>query len=190
MTGELRWRILILQAIVAVVFAVGAGIAFYEANFARDYVRHQLSAQRIFFPAAGSASLPADTYPDLQKYGGEQVDTGPEAKAYAGYIQSHLETTAEGRTYSEQSTFSRQNPDDAKAAAAVQTLFRGETLRGMLLNAWGWWTIGTYTFYAGWVLALAAIGVGAAFIFELVIAPRRRQATDRTPATGRLAPQQ
>jgi hypothetical protein len=186
---DLRWRTLILQAIVAVVFVAGAGIAFYQANFARDYVREQLSDQRIFFPPAGSAALPADQYPDLQKYGGQQVDTGPKAKAYAGYIQSHLQTVADGRTYSEQSTVSRQNPDDQQAAAAVQTLFRGETLRALLLNAWGWWTVGTYAFYAGWVLLLAAIGVGAAFIFELVIAPRQRRAATRATRPGELAHQ-
>lgn len=36
------------------------------------------------------------------------------------------------------------NPTDQKIAGQVATLFKGETLRGLLLNAYGWWTIGTY----------------------------------------------
>lgn len=190
MSKELRWRVLILQAIVAAVFAVGAFIAFKEARFARDYVKEQLVAQKIFFPQAGAANFKPEDYPELQQYAGQQVDNGPKAKAYAnGYIGRHLQTTAEGRTYSEQSTFSRQNPQDTKAAEAVQTLFRGETLRGMLLNAWGWWTIGTYTYYAGFLLVLGAVGVTAAFLFELLVAPQRRQAQSRVTAGGTLTRQ-
>ena len=48
--------------------------------------------------------------------------------------------------------------DDAKLATQTQTLFRGETLRGLLLNAWGWGTVGTVALIAGWVLiALGAV---------------------------------
>jgi len=187
MSKELRWRVLILQAIVAAVFAVGALIAFKEARFTRDYVHDQLAAQKISFPQAGAANFKPEDYPELQQYAGQKVDDGEKAQAYAnGYIGRHLTTTAEGRTYSEQSTYARQNPGDAKAQDAVQTLFRGETLRGMLLNAWGWWTIGTYTFYAGFALALATVGVLGAFAFELVMTPRRRHAASRVAVQGTL----
>ncbi len=54
----------------------------------------------------------------------------------------HLKETAGGKTYAEVSTLARQNPNDATLAGQVQTLFRGETLRGLLLNAYAFWKIG------------------------------------------------
>ena len=53
------------------------------------------------------------------------------------------------------------------------TLFKGETLRSMLLNAYGWWTIGVYTTFAGFGLMLAALAAIAALGFELFIAGRK-----------------
>jgi hypothetical protein len=53
------------------------------------------------------------------------------------------------------------------------TLFQGETLRSMLLNAYGWWTVGTFTTYAGFALLIVAIGVLGALVFELFIAGRK-----------------
>jgi hypothetical protein len=64
------------------------------------------------------------------------------------------------------------NPTDTKLAGQVQTLFRGETLRGLLLNAYGWWTIGTYALYAAIGLALAAFVVLGALALEIFLAVR------------------
>lgn len=190
MTRDVRWRILILQAIVALAFAIGAGIAFKEAAFARGYVHDQLLAQKISFPPAGSPALNPEEFPDLQKYAGQPLDDGEKAKAYAnGFIGRHLAKTAGGKTYSEVSAASQADPQNAQLAAQVQTLFRGETLRATLLNTWGWWTIGTYTYYAGLILTLAAVGVLGAFLFELLIAPRQSHAVNRRSAQGNTAPQ-
>ena len=43
----------------------------------------------------------------------------------------------------------------------------------MLLNSYGWWTIGTYTIYAGIGLMIAALGVLGAIVFELFVAARK-----------------
>ncbi len=43
----------------------------------------------------------------------------------------------------------------------------------MLLNAYGWWTVGVYTTYAGIALMLVALGVLGALVFELFIAGRK-----------------
>ena len=43
----------------------------------------------------------------------------------------------------------------------VQTLFRGETLRSILLNAYGWWTVGTITLWAGFASVLAGCCSGS-----------------------------
>ena len=55
---------------------------------------------------------------------------------------------------------SRANPKDEELSAQVQTLFRGETLRGLLLYAWGWSVVGLIAFYTGiaaWLGALAVL---------------------------------
>ena len=61
----------------------------------------------------------------------------------------------------------------ATLAGQKTTVFMGETLRGKLLNAWGWGTMGLYTTYAGIGLMIAALGVLGAVVFELLIAVRK-----------------
>ncbi len=177
MNRDLRWRIIILQAMLVIVLAFVAGVAFWAANFTHSYVHDQLAQQKISFPAAGTAALSPQEFPDLQQYAGQAIDTGPKAKAYAnGFIGRHLDKVAGGLKYAEVSAQSQANPTDAKLAGQVQTLFRGETLRSILLNAWGWWTVGTYALYAAIGLTFAAVTIAAALLFELVIAPRRAAA--------------
>jgi hypothetical protein len=170
LSRDLRWRIIVLQAIAVLVLAFVAGVAFWAANFTHSYVHDQLTQQKISFPAKGSAALDPKEFPDLQQYAGQALDNGPKAKAYAnGFIGRHLDAVAGGQTYSPVSVQAQANPSDAKLTGQVDTLFKGETLRSMLLNAWGWWTVGTYALYAALGLTLAALGVAAALVFELVI---------------------
>ncbi len=130
-------------------------------------IREQLAAQQIFFPPAGSPGLRAEEFPDLQQYGGRQVDDGATALAYAnGFIGRHLEAIAAGKTYSQVSTAARANPTDVKLPGQVDTLFKGETLRGLLLNAYGWWEVGQYALYASASLAAVALAVLVALLFE------------------------
>jgi hypothetical protein len=174
MNRDLRWRIIILQAILVVVLAFVAGVAYWAADFTHSYVHDQLAQQKISFPAKGTPALDPKEFPDLQQYAGQAVDTGPKAKAYAnGFIGRHLDSVAGGKKYSEVSAQAQANPNDQQLAGQVQTLFRGETLRSILLNAWGWWTVGSYALYAAIGLTVAAVGVTAALLFELLIAPRR-----------------
>jgi hypothetical protein len=124
-----------------------AGIlTFWGYSFANGKVSDQLVAQKIYFPPAGSeaiTSLPAADRPFIAKYAGQQLVTGAQAEAYADhFIAVHLEGVADGKTYAEVSTLSRANPDDQTLAGQVQTLFRGETLRGLLLNAFAFWKLG------------------------------------------------
>ncbi len=181
MSRDLRWRIIILQTIMVVILAFVAGVAFWAANFTHSYVHDQLAQQKVSFPAGGTPALNPQEFPDLQQYAGQAVDTGPKAKAYAnGFIGRHLEKVAGGLKYSEVSAQAQANPTDPKLAGQVETLFKGETLRSILLNAWGWWTVGTYALYAGIGLTLAAVAIAAALLFELVVTPRRE-----TVRTGR-----
>ena len=101
----------------------------------------------------------------MQRYVGQQLTTGDQAKVYANnFIAVHLKAVAEGKTYSQTSAAAQANPQDPKLAAQVQTLFRGETLRGLLLNAWGWSQIGMYAFYAAIGLTVAALAVFIALV--------------------------
>jgi hypothetical protein len=113
-------------------------------------VHSQLNAQDISFPAKGSPALSPSEFPDLQRYAGQKVDSGPKAKAYAnGFIRRHLAAVDNGKTYSQVSDLSRADPTNKVLAADVDTLFKGETLRGLLLYAWGWSVVSTIALYAG-----------------------------------------
>jgi len=138
--------------IVAAVLLVAGGLLTWASNFVADNVHTQLVAQRIDFPKAGSDQLnDPKVKPYLEQYAGQQLTTGAQAKAYADhFIKVHLEEATGGKTYSELSAAARANPGDAKAAALVDLAFKGETLRGLLLNAYAFGTMGTIAMYAGW----------------------------------------
>jgi hypothetical protein len=145
--------------VVAAVLLVASGLLFWANDFVDDNVRTQLTAQKIFIPPAGSEAL-ADPKikPYLDKYAGQQLTNGAQAQAYADhFIKVHLDASTGGRTYSELSTASRQDPTNAELQGLVQTSFRGETLRGLLLNAYAFWKMGQVALYAAWI----AFGAGA-----------------------------
>ena len=140
----------VVEIILVVALGAGGCLLLFGAHFGLDMVHSQLDAQDIAFPPKGSPALTPAEFPDLQQYAGQKVDTGPKAKAYAnGFINRHLESVAAGKTYSQVSELSRANPDDEKLAGQVATLFKGETLRGLLLYAWGWSVVSTIALYAG-----------------------------------------
>jgi hypothetical protein len=166
----------LVEVIVALIILSGSGLLMWGSVFASNMVHDQLSDQRIAFPPKGPA-LSARQYPGLQQYAGEAVDNGPKAKAYANeFIGAHLKGVAASQTYAEVSrsamaarsaadaAVSADSPDaaalTAKAAkleAQTQTLFRGETLRGLLLYAWGWWVVGRIAFVVSVSAAVLAI---------------------------------
>ena len=189
MTRELKWRIVALQAMAVLVLGFCAGFLYYEASFANSFVTDQLVAQKVYFPDASQAvtggALDPAVYPSLQQYAGQQVDTGDKAKAYANdFIGHHLKGVYNGLTYSQVSSLASANPTDTKLAAAKTTLFQGESLRSMLLSAWGWSQVALYAFYASIGLMLATAVVAAALIFELVTAFRRQPLIVSKPVTA------
>ncbi|HXT34902.1 MAG TPA: hypothetical protein VN837_04925 [Chloroflexota bacterium] len=171
---ELRRRVVVLQITLVVVLAFVAGFLYWASDFTHSYVHDQLTQQRISFPAAGSPALKQSEFPDLQQYAGQAVNDGDKARAYAnGFIGRHLQAIGGGKTYSQVSALAQANPKNQALAGEVQTLFRGETLRGLLLNAWGWWTVGTYALYAAIGLTVAAVAVFLAFLYEVLLSPKR-----------------
>ena len=151
----------VVEIVLTVILGVGGGLLLFGSNFGLNMVHSQLNAQDISFPAKGSAALSPKEFPDLQRYAGQKVDTGPKAKAYAnGFINRHLAAVAGGQTYSQVSTASQADPTNAKLTGEVATLFKGETLRGLLLYAWGWSVVSTIALYA-------AIGALIGFVIML-----------------------
>lgn len=147
-----------LAFIVAIVlFAIG-GLALWAHNFTTDMVRTELSAQKVYFPEKGSANFDEATYPDLQQYAGQIVDSPAKAKAYAnGYIGRHLEKIADGKVYSEVSTAAQKDPTNQKLQGQKAALFQGETLRGILLTSgYGFGTVGEIAGIAAIVAFIAS----------------------------------
>ena len=177
-------------ALMTAALVVAGALLMWGANFAADYVDDELSSQNIQFPPA--AALEEEGRDDLVKYGGETVNTGPEAEAYASFIDGHLEETAGGLTYAELGTPEREaraaveaakaEGADAATIASLQgeldtvsgqrnTLFKGETLRGLLLSAYAWSTVGSIAGYA----AIAAFAAGAVMLVLVLLGLRHHR---------------
>jgi hypothetical protein len=167
------------------VLAVGGGLLLWGSHFANDMVHDQLSAQRIRFPDKGAENFDAKTYPGLQQYAGQAVDSGPKAKAYANeFIAVHLKGIGGGKTYSELSARSLAEPKDTQLQQTVATMFRGETLRGLLLYAWGWSVVAAIAFWVGIAALLGALAVAGALVIGFVVHERQaKHAADVEPAT-------
>jgi hypothetical protein len=179
--------------VLALVLIAAGSLLLWGHSFANSNVHDQLAQQKIFFPAKGSKALaPADIAPYLTKYAGQQLLTGPQAKAFADhYIAVHLSEVANGQTYSQVSAKSIANPTDTKLAGQVQTLFRGETLRGLLLEAYGFWKLGAIALVAAYVaftMAGAMLVLTAAGVWHLRSVPETATVLEKafvgTPVTA------
>ena len=158
--------------VIAVLLLVAGGLLLWgHHNFVGDQVHTQLAAQKIYFPPAGSApikALPAADAKAMTAYAGQVMTTGAQAQTYADhFIAVHLREIGGGKTYAQLATASLAQPKNAALAAQVQTVFRGETLRGLLLNAYGFWEMGQIMLIgaiaaftaAGLMLILSVLGI-------------------------------
>src|SRR5688572_14812318 len=147
-----------------------------NANFANTYVADQLSQQNITFKSAETLTDAEKAKPCLVTYAGQKMTTGKQAECYANdFIGLHLQSTAGGKTYAELGT--PQSELRAQIAAAQknnapnvadlqkqladitaqrETVFKGETLRGLLLTSYGFSEFGTKAAQAATVAYLAA----------------------------------
>ncbi len=170
----------------AVLLLIFAGLLNFGAGFANDSVQTQLANQNIAFPA--EAALPSATKDQLAKWAGKQVTTGEMARDYSDlFILEHMNAAATAvlgkpATYSEVSAAYMTAQRDGvttpeqlqKIADLKETLFQGNTLRGMLLEAFAFGTMGVIAGYA----AIAAL-VGGILFLLLVLAGFRN--IRRTP---------
>ena len=162
---------------ITVILFVGAGLLNWGASFAQDSVKNQLDNQNISFPAA--EAMPEATRAQLAKWSEMKVTTGEMARDYSDlYIWEHMKGSsiaAVGKpaTYSEVSGMymgltrggSTDTAQIEKLGALRETLFMGNTLRGMLLTAYAFGTLGVIASYG----AIAAL-VGGAVMLLLSIA--------------------
>ncbi len=174
-----------IGAVAAVVFAAAGGLLMWGSNFAEDYVHDELASQNVVFPDA--AELRDEGRDDLVGYAGEAVTTGDEAEAYASFIDGHLQGIADGQTYSQiDDRGAAQAVTDAREAGASpeeiaelqatadqlsaqrDSLFRGETLRGLLLTSFAWATVGEIAGIAAWVAIAGAVVMAALVVAGLV----------------------
>jgi hypothetical protein len=174
-----------------------------NANFARNYVHDQLSAQKISFKTADTLTAEEKQQACLVTYAGQPLTTGAQAECYANnFINLHLGSIAGGKTYAELGDV--QNQLKAQIATAQQTndpnlanlqkqltdananretVFKGETLRGLLLTSFGFSQFGDKAAQAATVAYIGTGVLALLALFGLVHAVR-------TPKTVAFAPPQ
>jgi hypothetical protein len=181
-----------------------------NSNFAKNYTRDQLSAQQIKFPNADQLTPEVKQANCMVQYAGQVLSTGKQAECYANhYIAVHLAATASGRTYATQGDFvnglkaqiaDAQKPGSPTAGkladlqtqltaanTARDTLFKGETLRGLLLTSYGFSVFGvkgeqaaTVAFLVGGLMLLLSL----AGLYHAYRTPKDKAFAAPQPATN------
>ena len=161
-------------AAVVVVLVIAGALLTWGHSFVNSNVHTQLAQQQIYFPPkaafahpkAGTEITPS-MIPSVSRYAGQQLLTGSQAEAYANhFIAVHLSEMPYGGVYSKISAAAMAAPKDAQLAGLKQTSFMGTTLRGLLLEAYAFSTVGTIMMWgaiASFLLAAAMsllVGLG------------------------------
>jgi hypothetical protein len=145
----------------AITLIASGAMLTWAHTFIGNEVHTQLASQQIFFPAANSKAVAAPEFAAMRQYGGQQLTTGAQAEVYADhFIANHLKAIGGGKTYAQLSAEAQLQPKNTVLAGEVATVFKGETLRGLLLNAYAFGTMGTI---AG-IAAIAAFIAGAVML--------------------------
>jgi len=163
-TSTSRFRLAVVGIIAAVLLAGVGGLLTWGSTYVHNTVQSQLAAQQITFPPASAfahakagTEITPNMIPSVSQYAGEQLLTGQQAEAYADhFIAQHIINMGGGKTYSQLSTESLAQPNNTALANTVNTVFKGETLRSMLLSAYGWWKVSQIT----WIAAIFAYALG------------------------------
>jgi hypothetical protein len=164
----------------ALVLVISGSLLTWANHFVGSQVKTQLSAQKIFFPAKGSPATAGPQFAAMRQYAGQQLTTGAQAEVYADhFIAIHLQEAGGGQTYAQLSTKAQADPTNTALAGQVATMFKGETLRGLLLNAYAFGTMGT-------IAGIAAIAAFVAAGFMLVFGGLGLFHARRTAPTAEL----
>jgi hypothetical protein len=153
--------------VLAVVLLAAGGLLMWGHSYVDSQVHNQLAAQKIYFPPNNSPAIKAPEFAAMHQYAGQLMTTGAQAEVYADhFIANHLTEIGGGRTYAQLSAKALAQPKNAALAGQVEAMFKGTTLRGMLLNAYAFGTMaqlalwGALVSFAGgaFLLILSALG--------------------------------
>jgi hypothetical protein len=169
--------------VVVIVLAVAGALLMFGYSFANNYVHTQLAEQQITFPSAAAFAHPDGQEitkamtPTVSQYAGQQLLTGAQAQVYANdFIAVHLQGIGGGKTYSQLSAEALALPKGSAAYTAAeakaQTVFQGTTLRGLLLEAYGFSLIATIALWCA--IAAFALAAVMAVLVGLGFAHARR----------------
>src|ERR1700728_4653335 len=136
--------------VVVAVLVVAGSLLTWGTRYINSNVHNQLAAQQIFFPpkaafahAKVGTEITPSMIPTVSQYAGQQLLTGAQAEVWANdFIAVHLSEMPYGGVYSKISTAAIANPKNTQLAALKTTSFMGTTLRGLLLEAYAFSTIG------------------------------------------------
>jgi hypothetical protein len=161
--SERRTTVFRVLLAVGVSLVITGAVLWASGAYTHNMIQDQLVAQQIRFPPADSFGMSAEEYPTLQQYAGQLVDDGPTAKAWANeFMTPHILELSDGVPYGVYSATAFQDPEINEADVIAKEMAIGEVQRGLLLSAWGWWTIGSVMSVGGLVItvigALALIG--------------------------------
>jgi hypothetical protein len=172
--------------VVVLVLLVAGGLLTWGSSYVNDNVHNQLAQQQIYFPPkaafahpkAGTEITPS-MIPSVSQYAGQQLLTGEQAKVWANdFIAVHLSNMPYHGMYSKVSAAAMANPQNTKLAELENTIFRGTTLRGLLLEAYGFSVMGTVMMWgaiASFIgAALMSVLVGLGFAHARRTAPEKR----------------
>jgi hypothetical protein len=149
------------------VLVVAGALLMWGHSFVDSQVHSQLAAQKIYFPPGNSPAIKAPEFAAMHQYAGQMMTTGAQAEVYADhFIANHLKEIGGGQTYAQLSAKSLAQPKNTALAGQVEEMFRGTTLRGMLLNAYAFWKMGEIALwgaiasFAGAAVLLILSGLG------------------------------
>ena len=174
------------------ILLVAGGLLLWGSAYVHNTVQSQLAAQQIYFPPAAAFAHPKagteitpSMIPSVSQYAGQQLLTGQQAEAYADhFIAQHITDMTGGKTYSQLSAESMAQPNNTQLAGLVSTVFKGEALRSMLLNAYGWWKVSQITFIASLVAFGLAGLTSLATLAGLSLGRRPEITHEAIPAAG------
>ena len=158
-------------SVIALVLLAAGGLLTWASSYIDGQVHDQLAMQDITMPTKDALET-ASQHKALDQYAGQKMLTGDQAKAFADhYILVHMNEASGGQTYEQVSGQYMGMLQDPKAdpkkleelGQLRQTLFMGNTLRGLLLNAYAFDTMSEIAGYA----AIASF-VGAGLMLVLV----------------------
>jgi hypothetical protein len=149
-----------------VVLLVAGGLGLWGYNFANSNVHDQLAQQAITFPPAAAFAHPKvgteitpSMIPSVSQYAGQSLLTGQQAQVYANdFIAVHLQEIGGGKTYAQLSAAAQADPTNTQLAGQVATVFKGTTLRGLLLEAYAFSTFGEIALVAS-IVSFVLAGV-------------------------------